>query len=153
MTIRQAESRDVEALIRLRLDFLQDEGVALTAEEAADIAARFRQYLQTAMPGGGFIAIIAEEEGAAVSTAFASLAERPARKAFVPCTVGMPHNVFTYPAYRRRGIATRVVNALTDAARQAGAGCMDLLATEAGVPLYAKLGFRKINMQPMRRDL
>lgn len=52
-------------------------------------------------------------------------------------------NVYTAPAFRRRGIARMLVTALMDEARQRGATEISLDATEAGRPLYRSLGFRE----------
>lgn len=52
-------------------------------------------------------------------------------------------NVYTDPARRREGIAFRMVSLLIDDARKKGATEISLDATEAGRPLYRKLGFRE----------
>ena len=51
-------------------------------------------------------------------------------------------NVYTDPARRREGIAFHMVSLLIDEARNRGVTEISLDATEAGRPLYRKLGFR-----------
>ena len=45
------------------------------------------------------------------------------------------------PAYRRKGIAARIVTALVEDAKARGAGSVLLEATDMGAPLYRKLEF------------
>lgn len=52
-------------------------------------------------------------------------------------------NVYTDPARRREGIAFQMVSLLIDEARNRGVTEISLDATEAGRPLYRKLGFRE----------
>ena len=51
-------------------------------------------------------------------------------------------NVYTVPAFRRRGIGKQMVSMLIDEARDRGITEISLDATEAGRPLYQALGFR-----------
>ena len=51
-------------------------------------------------------------------------------------------NVYTDPARRREGIAAKMVSLLIEQAWSKGATEISLDATEAGRPLYRKLGFR-----------
>ena len=50
-------------------------------------------------------------------------------------------NMYVRPAYRRRGIATRILDLLVKDARDRGISCITLEATDAGRPLYEKYGF------------
>ena len=50
-------------------------------------------------------------------------------------------NMYVRPDYRRRGIATAILDLLVTDARERGAGRIALEATEAGRPLYEKYGF------------
>ena len=50
-------------------------------------------------------------------------------------------NMYVRPAYRRRGIATHILDLLVQDARARGIDCVTLEATDAGRPLYAKYGF------------
>jgi len=53
--------------------------------------------------------------------------------------------IMTDPAHRRRGLASVVMTALTDAARAEGARRGLLLASEVGSLLYAALGWRTLS--------
>lgn len=57
-------------------------------------------------------------------------------------------NMYVRPEYRRRGIATRMLELLVADAKARGIDCITLEATEAGRPLYAKYGF-----VPMRHEM
>lgn len=143
MQIRKATLEDIDTLVRLRLDFLEeDEG--LTPAQSETIERQMRGYLGAHMGDGAFIAALAEEDGHAVSTACVIIAERPANPHFLNGRVGTLLNVFTYPPYRRQGIATRIISLLMEEAAKLGVSSIELLATEAGRPVYEKLGFHPV---------
>ena len=50
-------------------------------------------------------------------------------------------NVYTNAAYRRRGIARKMVEMIIEEARKRGVTEISLDATESGRPLYRSLGF------------
>jgi predicted acetyltransferase len=52
-------------------------------------------------------------------------------------------NMFTYPDYRKQGIATKLFSLSMDSAKEAGCKEVFLDATEMGRPIYAKYGFKK----------
>ena len=52
-------------------------------------------------------------------------------------------NVYTDPARRREGVAFQMVSRLIDEAWKRGVTEISLDATEAGRPLYQKLGFHE----------
>ncbi len=54
-------------------------------------------------------------------------------------------NVYTKSDYRRQGIATKMVSMLIDEAKEKGVTEISLDATESGICLYEKLGFKKSN--------
>ena len=140
MTIRKATVGDIELLIRLRIDYLTDGG-SLTPEEETAVRTQLRQYFAKHIPGGSFIAIIAETDGAAASAAYLAISEKPANPAFITGITGTLLNVYTYPEYRRKGIAAKVIEKLIGEAKQAGVSYIDLSATADGKPLYEKMGF------------
>src|SRR6476659_8851884 len=56
-------------------------------------------------------------------------------------TVGWIGTVWVDPAWRRRGIGLNLTRATIDEAEAAGCRTLVLVATEAGRPLYERLGF------------
>ena len=50
-------------------------------------------------------------------------------------------NIYTSPAYRRRGIAYKTLDLLVQDAREKGITAISLEATDMGRPLYEKYGF------------
>lgn len=153
MEIRMAGMEDIELLTELRMAYILDGGRQMTEEEKQKIRSGVRGYFTRNLPIGSCIAVIAEEEGKAVSTAFLSIAERPPRSADGDARVGTVYSVYTDPEYRRKGIATQVMKRLIDEARSMGIPSLDMLASEAGKPLYEKLGFVTAQHIAMRMKL
>lgn len=154
MIIRKATIDDTELLVKLRVDFLLDEGKIYAPKDIEALGLKLYDYFTRHIPDSTFVAFIAEDAGKAVATTFLSVVERPPRTATASNLVGTVYNVYTYPDYRKRGIATELMKATMEAAKQLGVSYVDLLATDAGRPLYEKLGFEKITKYTaMRIDI
>lgn len=153
MQIRFATIDDIEQLVTLRIDYFLSENLISSEEEKRILASRSRDYFARHFPQGDFLAVLAEENGRIVSTAFLLIADRPTGPAFPSGLIGTVMNVLTYPEFRRRGIATEVLRALIAGARELGVSSLDLTATEAGRPLYERLGFALLPYAPMRLSL
>lgn len=152
MIVRKATVNDVETLIRLRLDYLVEDGYSLASAEREALSSRLRRYFSEHI-GKDFVAVLAEEEGVVLSSAYLAVIEKPASPAFITGKTGTLMNVLTYAPYRRRGIATRVLQMMIDEARQLGVSVIDLFATEDGESLYRKLGFAEPGYTAMRLSL
>jgi len=150
MTIRRLTYADMDLLIRLRIDFLQEAGMAFDEEALLAMQQKCREFFVKSLRKKTFIAFVAQHGEEILSVAFLAIHEHPPRRAFEPFRVGTVYNVLTYPVYRRRGIATKVLTALLNEARAMGIPSVDLLATQDGAPLYETLGFRPISHTPMR---
>lgn len=154
MNIRNATLDDTALLISLRIDYLIEDRGHLSDEEEQSIRSQLTTYIAQHI-GRDFIAILAESDGQVVSTAFLTIAEKPANPAFITGKTGTLLNVLTYPEYRRRGIAAEVVRQIIREAKQKGVSYIELSATEDGKYLYEKLGFSefKSHYTPMRLQL
>jgi GNAT superfamily N-acetyltransferase len=137
---RKAVIEDLDALIQLRMDSLTEDRGFLSETEQSAVAAQLREYFPKHI-GSDFIAYLAEMEDGIAATAFLVIEEKPANPAFITGKTGTVMNVLTYPEYRKQGAATALLKHLIDEARARGLSHIGLSATEAGKPLYEKLGF------------
>ena len=153
MTIKKLGIGDMELILNLRIDYLLADRGPMTQEEQNDIKYKMKAYVEKWLPNNSFMALIAEEDDVVLSTAFLSIVEKPPRIAFQSYLVGTIYNVLTYPDFRKKGIASKVLSALLKEARAAGVSYMDLMATNDGKYLYEKMGFQINNYTPMRITL
>ena len=56
-------------------------------------------------------------------------------------------NMYTNPAYRRKGIAIKTLDMLVQDAKKRGITQISLEATDMGRPLYEKYGFVPMNAE------
>ena len=151
MNIRKATINDIDLLIKLRIAYLLDEGKIENIDDVGVLESKLRGYFEKWIPVDGFIAFVAEDNNEVYSTAFLSIVERPPRVASSSYLVGTVYNVFTYPDQRRKGIATKVMQALEKEAEFLGIATLDLLATEDGKKLYESLGYKNATYTHMRK--
>jgi len=153
MLLRKATLDDIEILIRLRLDYLTEDRGQLTQAEEIAVKQQLKKYFLQHIPNNTFIGIFAEINGTIVSTAYLSITEKPANPAFITGITGTLLNVLTYPEYRRRGIATKVITEVIEEARKVGVAHINLSATADGKYLYEKMGFTESKYTAMSMQL
>ncbi len=140
MELREAALSDIPALIELRMDFLAEGFPAMTESEAQTICASLPEYFDRHLPTD--LAIFAAfADGALVSTVYLQAIDKPANPNYLTGKTGVILNVYTRPAYRRRGIAKKLMQAALEKAKELGYTVVELHAMDAGIPLYEKLGF------------
>jgi GNAT superfamily N-acetyltransferase len=125
----------------------------LSLEEEEAIHNQLQVYFPKHLKSGSFMAMIAWQDEKPVSAAFLLIQERPANPSFLTGITGILVNVITYPEYRKRGMATRVIKALIKEAKKANVISIDLAATEDGKGVYEKLGFTEPPYTAMRLKL
>lgn len=153
MKIHKATLNDIEDLVQLRIDFLRMDQGELSEADEKTIREQSKIYFAKHIHLGDFIALMAKTEGKIASAAFLVLQERPANPAFMTGITGTLLNVITYPEYRKRGIASQVVQMMIKEAEKIGVSSIDLSSTEAGKTLYEKIGFVKPSYTSMRLKL
>ena len=102
-----------------------------------------RDYFRRKLPGGEFVAFIAEEEGRIVATSGMLVYEAPPTPGNPAGIEGYIMNMYTLPAFRSRGLATHLVDSLVEHARSLGSRRVWLRASDSGAPVYARYGFQK----------
>ena len=139
--LRKATLNDIPSLIRLRIDFLSD-GRKLIQEEESEIRAQLEKYFPKHIAENTFVGIFAEADEQIVATVYLAISERPANPLFITGKIGTVLNVYTYPKYRGRGIATKVIRAIIEEAKHLGVSHIELLSVNEVKNLYEKTGFK-----------
>ncbi|WP_176014650.1 GNAT family N-acetyltransferase [Victivallis sp. Marseille-Q1083] len=142
MKIRKATPDDLDALVQLRLDFLCEEHGEFPPESRDAFRRQWADFF-TGHLGCDCLAYVADTDEELVSVALLLLVEKPANFRYPTGRTGQLLNVYTRPAYRRRGLATLILQALLVEAAQRQVSLLELAATPAGKALYEKLGFRE----------
>jgi len=153
MMFRKTTITDIDLLVRLRIDYLLDQNAKENLDNLDVLRENLSKYFTEAMEKDEFIAVIAEEGTEIYTVAFLSIVDRPPRSARLSCRIGTVYNVYTYPQYRKRGLATAVMNALLQEAKAMNLASIDLLASSDGRSLYEKFGFKIPNHTYMRRSI
>jgi len=116
-----------------------------------DVTSTAETYFRPALADGSYRAWLMEnEDGVVVGGGGLVIAawpgypgERQPRRAWIL-------NMYTEPAYRRQGIARRLMEAMIEWCRAEGLSAVALHASEQGRPLYESLGFCPTNEMRLR---
>jgi len=141
--IRRAMVADLDALTRLRIDFMQDaHGDAPLPIDFTETTRRF--YEDRLAEPGSLVFWVAERDGQVVAQAMISLFQRLPNLSNPNGLEAYVSNFYIDSAYRRQGIGTALLEALVADARDRAVGRLWLYASQAGEGLYAGAGFEHV---------
>ncbi len=140
MNVERATTDDIAELVELRLAYLTEDSGPLDRDVADSIARALPGYYLERLGRDLFVYVV-REGGAIASCAFLLVVHKPMSPAFPTGRTGTVLNVYTRPAWRRRGMARALMEAMLDDAREMGLSVVELKATDDGRPLYLKVGF------------
>ena len=140
MNVEKARTEDIEALVKMRLSFLTEDNDSIDNQDIVAIKRELPCYFQEHLNKDLFVYTIKDEQ-IMVSCAFLLIVEKPMSPAFINGRTGIVLNVYTCPAYRRRGYAKKIMEALLSEAKRMEISVIELKATVAGYPLYRSVGF------------
>ena len=140
MTVEKARTKDIEALVKMRLSYLIEDNGSLDAQDLEAIKRELPGYFQAHLGKDLFVYVIRDGQ-TIVSCAFLLTVEKPMSPAFINGKTGMVLNVYTCPSYRRKGCAKKIMEALLSEAKKMEISVIELKATEDGYPLYRSVGF------------
>jgi GNAT superfamily N-acetyltransferase len=142
--IRAAAKDDIPEILRQRRGMYEDMGHrdANILEQMASLSA---DYLGKAMSGGSFRAWLASAENRFVAGGAIIISPWPAYPYDLECRRATILNVYTYPEFRRRGVARRLMQTMIDWCANEGFARVALHASDDGRRLYESLGFEPSN--------
>ena len=137
----QATIEDIDELVRTRIIVLRAANKLTDTVDMSLVEAESREYYKHALESGEHIAYLVYDKDVFIGAGGVSFYQvmptyhNPSgRKAYIM-------NMFTAPAYRRKGIAIKTLDLLVKAAREKGICQISLEATEMGRLLYERYGF------------
>lgn len=144
ITIRQASPEDIPEILRQRRRMYEDmnytDAAALDAMTSVSST-----YLQKAFSDGTFHAWLALVGERTVGGAAVIVSPWLAHPYDLDCRRATILNVYTEPAYRRRGIGRKLMQTMIDWCRREGLERVTLHASDDGRHLYESLGFEESN--------
>jgi GNAT superfamily N-acetyltransferase len=142
IAVRRAQTGDLDVLVRHRRGMFEAMGVK-DRPELAQGDVDYRRWAKRLMKRGELVGFVASAGGVAIASGCVWLQERQPRPGFAGGGVPYLLSMFTEPAWRGRGLATRIVKAAIAWCRAEGHGVMTLHASKMGRGVYEKLGFER----------
>jgi GNAT superfamily N-acetyltransferase len=139
-TVREATTDDIPEILEQRKRMYQDMGHR-EPEALSRMIFTSRQFLEQAIPTGSFRGWLASADDRIVAGGAVLLSPWPSHTYDGECRRATILNVYTYPEFRRRGIARQLMGTMIDWCRDQGLAVVYLHASPDGRPLYEALGF------------
>jgi ribosomal protein S18 acetylase RimI-like enzyme len=141
LAARRATSADVPSLTALRWDMCYEQGVANPADRPTYESA-LAGFLAEHLRHDDCQIWVVECADGIIANATIWLYPMLPRPGVLRDWHGYVTNVYTRPAYRRRGVARQLMEALAHAAKERGVTQLSLETTPEGESLYRTLGYQ-----------
>lgn len=148
MEFKQASNNDINAFVKHRMEFVTS---IRKIEDCNSFKDRTQKYLEEHIDKDDLIVFIAKDGEKIVSSCMACIFDT------IPlpsCPKGRSAellNVYTLAEWRRNGFAEQLIHMLIVESKKRGVEKIILDYTDAGLPLYKKLGFIPLEHQMQLR--
>lgn len=141
LVYRKAGPEDLELLVRTRIEVLRAANGLDGFVDMSEVEERSRAYYREALESGEHVAYLVFDGGELAGAGGISFYRLLPTCHNPTGENGYIMNMYTRPAFRRRGVAYQTLDLLVSAARERGVSRITLEATRMGRPLYEKYGF------------
>lgn len=141
MEFRKASINDLDELVEIRIEMRNDREPKIDQNRYEQFVANTYEYFRRHLDDGSYISWIAKDNDKIVATSGLSFYSVPPTYDNISGNVAYLINMYTHKEYRKRGIATKLLDHLV--AESASKECMKITmnASDMGMPLYEKYGF------------
>ncbi len=145
-----ATESDAKLLAEYRLRFAQELLGVQPPEKTAVLLNQLTNYFAKPFSESGCISFIASVGNEVAGIGTVHIRELPGNYKILSGKWGYIMNMYTVPAFRRKGICKGILQCLTDEASKYGVEAFELHATEEGEFVYKLSGF-KLHQEPTYR--
>lgn len=145
ITYRKAILSDAEKLAEIRSIFLREINNVPSEEERVIVEQTNLEYFKKALCDNSFVSWIALDNNEIIATSGLSFSVIPPLYRIPDGKIAFIMNIYTFPTYRNRGIATELFKRIVEEAKKLGYKKITLNATDEGKPLYEKYGFKDVH--------
>lgn len=147
---RKATLNDLQLLVDSRMAFLV--GFSGPQDNMSEKMLRdeLEKYLHEGLERGQYVSFLAFAGDTFVAVGGMVLRTQPGNFKNPSGKVAYIMNMYTVPAFRRRGISTKLLDLLQEEGKRLGYTAFELHATQAGEPVYIQNGF-KLHGEPTYR--
>ena len=143
--LKRAEVKDAELLTEMRLEMRRERETAHCLLSEEECSRHTLDFFRTHIADGSFISYIVWDGSQAAACSGLSLEIHPPTYENVSGKLGYVTNMYTRPAWRRRGLAVMLLDRLVEAARREGCRRLCLNASAMGRPVYLRYGFSPLD--------
>ena len=141
MIIRQADMADIPALVSLRMGLFCEVGELDDPLADAALWQATQAYFSAAQADGSARSWLVEADGEAVACGTLALFVRPPYPGNLAGREAYLLNMYTVPAWRKRGMASALLDAMARHAQEQQLGKLWLHASTDGRAIYERFGF------------
>ncbi len=149
--IRRAETRDIDRLIKLRMQLIKEANTIQDDSALLEIEENNKCYIHNEL-NKTFFSWVIEEDGEIIAVSGLNILAKPPTYTNPTGKEGFIMNIYVVPYARGKGYATCLVNEIIGYLKQTDCRKVSLVATDAGRHVYEKIGF-KIKHAVMEYDL
>ena len=141
MIVREALTADIPALVNLRMGLFCEVGELEKPDADPVLWLATSTYFSAAEADGSARSWVVEVDDKLVACGTLALFVRPPYPGNLAGREAYLLNMYTLPAWRKRGMASALLDVMVAYAREQQLGKLWLHASEEGRPLYERLGF------------
>lgn len=146
----KATVNDTSVLVENRIKFALELSGMQNEKDIQSLSRQMTDYFLKATADNSCISFIATCDGAIAGIGSLHIRETPGNFKNPSGKWGYIMNMYTIPAYRRKGICRTILNLLIQEGEKHGITAFELHATNDGEPVYIQSGF-EIHKEPTYR--
>jgi ribosomal protein S18 acetylase RimI-like enzyme len=152
ITYCKATQNDIQILIDSRVEFLSEYWGRQNEDVEMKLRSGLKYYFESSLQNESYHCWIAKIENEFAGIGGMITRQHPGSFRVPDGRSAYIMNMYTIPKYRKRGIATMLLEKLVESGKQLGIHFFELHATKEGEPIYVKGGF-ELHKEPTYRKI